>query len=279
MDEQSIRLSAFLAVLIVMAVAEGKYPCRPLRFGRRRWPANLAMVVLNSMMMRILPVSSASAVAIWANAHSVGLLNQFSLPEGLEVALAIVLLDLAIYGQHVLFHAVPLLWRLHLVHHADRDIDVTTALRFHPLEMILSLLIKAVVVILLGAPVLAVLLFEVILNAMAMFNHANLRLPRRLDGLLRWLLVTPDMHRVHHSILRHETNSNYGFNLSVWDRWFGTWRAQPEGGHQAMVIGLAHLQQAPTHTLLYMLRLPFSGEIGQYPMLHRKSEQQEGDGG
>lgn len=255
-----------------MAMAEGVYPRRSLRFGRRRWPANLTMMLLNAVIMRLLPVSSASAVALWADIHGVGLFNHIAWPAALEVAAAVVVLDLAIYGQHVLFHAVPFLWQLHLVHHADRDIDVTTALRFHPLEMVLSLLIKAIVVVMLGAPVMAVLLFEVILNAMAMFNHANLRLPRWLDRCLRWLLVTPDMHRIHHSVRRYETNSNYGFNLSLWDRWFGTWRAQPEAGHHDMVIGLEHLQQAPTHHIVYMLRLPFLRQIGQYPMLHRKRE-------
>jgi len=163
---------------------------------------------------------------------------------------------------------MPILWRFHLVHHADCDIDVTTGLRFHPVEMILSMLIKIGVVIVLGAPVLAVIIFEMILNAMAMFNHANVRLPKQFDAGLRLLVITPDVHRVHHSIIRVETNSNYGFNLSIWDRLFGTYRAQPQAGHDKMLIGLEHLQDAPTHRLSFMLRLPFGSHIGQYPIIN-----------
>ncbi len=161
---------------------------------------------------------------------------------------------------------MPLLWRLHLVHHADRDIDVTTGLRFHPIEILLSMAIKLSAVVLLGAPVLAVIIFEVVLNGMAMFNHANVRLPAKLDAWLRLLVITPDVHRIHHSIIKQETNSNYGFNLSIWDRLFGTYRAQPRDGHDGMIIGLEHLQDAPTHRFMFMLRLPFGSHIGQYPI-------------
>jgi len=277
MDESSIRLASFCIVFTIMAVAEALAPRRGLRFGRTRWPANLLIVLINSLLVRLLPVAGAGAVALWAEGHHFGLFNLLAWPSALELVCAVVLLDLVIYSQHVIFHAVPLLWRLHLVHHADREIDVTTGLRFHPLEIFLSMLIKMVVVALFGLPVLGVLLFEVVLNAMAMFNHANVRLPLSVDAVMRRLLVTPDMHRVHHSIIRNETNSNYGFNLSIWDRLFSTYRAQPGAGHDAMIIGLEHLQHAPTHSLVYMLRLPFLGQIGQYPSLRNKSDEQELD--
>jgi len=275
MNESFIRLTVFFTVFAIMAVAEALAPRRRLSFGRRRWLANLLIVFISSLLVRLLPIASAGSVAIWAQTHHFGLFNLLAWPSTLTVACTVILLDLAIYAQHMMFHAVPVLWRLHLVHHADRDMDVSTGLRFHPFEIILSVLIKMVVVAVLGAPLLAVLLFEMVLNGMAMFNHANVRLPLKVDAVIRQLLVTPDMHRVHHSIIRHETNSNYGFNLSIWDRLFSTYRAQPEAGHDAMRIGLEHLQYAPTHSLTYMLYLPFLDQIGQYPMLRGKLRQQE----
>jgi len=277
MDETAVRLIAFFSMFAIMAVAEAAAPRRRLRFGRSRWPANLLIVVINSLLVRLLPVAGAGAVALWAEAHHFGLFNLLPWSPSIELVCAVILLDLVIYTQHVIFHALPLLWRLHMVHHADRDIDVTTGLRFHPLEILVSMLIKMGAVALLGVPLVAVLLFEMILNGMAMFNHANVALPLWFDALIRRLLVTPDMHRVHHSVIREETNSNYGFNLSLWDRLFTTYRAQPEAGHDAMVIGLDHLQAAPTHNLAYMLRLPISGQIGQYPWRRGKSRRQEGD--
>ena len=272
MDTTTTRLVIFFLVLLLMMAAEAIAPRRSLRFGRKRWPANLAIVAINAAMVRILIPGGAVAISIWAGENGFGLLNQMDWPGNIEWVAAIILLDLAIYAQHVLFHAVPFLWRLHMVHHADRDIDVTTGLRFHPVEILLSMLIKMAVVALLGAPVLAVVVFEVVLNGMAMFNHANVRLPARLDQLLRLLVITPDVHRIHHSIIRSETNSNFGFNLSFWDRLFGTWREQPKLGHTEMVIGLEHLQPAPTHNIGFMLRLPFGSEIGQYPMLKSKGK-------
>ncbi|MDQ6970557.1 MAG: sterol desaturase family protein [Mariprofundus sp.] len=275
MDDATLRLIIFLTVLLLMAWLEWIAPRRVLRFGYKRWPANLGIVVLDALMVRIVLPAGAVGAALWAQELNFGLFHWLAgfdglnLPGALIVFIAVVLLDLAIYAQHVLFHALPILWRLHLVHHADRDIDVTTGLRFHPIEILLSMIIKITLVMLLGAPVLAVIIFEVVLNAMAMFNHANVALPLKLDGWLRWLLITPDVHRIHHSIHRHETNSNYGFNLSVWDRLFGTYRAQPQDGHDDMVIGLQHLQDEPTHKLAFMLRLPFGSHIGQYPILKR----------
>jgi sterol desaturase/sphingolipid hydroxylase (fatty acid hydroxylase superfamily) len=272
MDTATIRFSIFFMVLLIMIAAETFSPRRPLSLGRTRWPANLGIVVMNVLIVRLLLPGGAIAAALWAGARDFGLFNGLNWSGSVEIIAAVILLDLIIYGQHVLFHAIPVLWRLHMVHHADRDIDVTTGLRFHPIEIILSMLIKITVVALLGAPVLAVIIFEIILNGMAMFNHANVRLPGKVDKLLRLLVITPDVHRVHHSVLKPETNSNYGFNLSVWDRLFGTYRAQPEYGHTNMTIGLEHLQSAPTHKLGFMLRLPFNGDIGQYPIFkHQKS--------
>jgi len=275
MDETTIRFGAFFSVLLIMAMAEAVTPRRPLRFGRARWPANLAIVLLDALIMRLLLPGGAIAAALWANTHAFGLFNWLAWSESLTIIVAVILLDLVIYGQHVVFHSVPVFWKLHMVHHADRDIDVTTGLRFHPLEIMLSMLIKIVVVVLLGAPVPAVIIFEIVLNGMAMFNHANVRLPKHLDSLLRLLVITPDVHRIHHSIIKAETNSNFGFFLSAWDRLFDTYRAQPKRGHTNMIIGLEHLQSAPTHKLGYMLRLPFDGDIGQYPMLRKRRNRYE----
>jgi len=269
----NIRLPVFLAVLLAMAIWEIASPKRRLNLPKSaRWGSNLLLVAIDSVLVRLLIPLGATGAALWAAGHSIGLLNIIELPAPLAILIAVVLLDLAIYAQHVVFHAVPLLWRLHMVHHSDRDIDVTTALRFHPLEILLSMLIKMVLVVILGAPAVAVLLFEVLLNGMAMFNHANVRLPKPVDRLLRMLVVTPDMHRVHHSTIRRETNSNFGFNLSVWDRLFGSYRSQPEKGHEGMTIGLEQYQQSPTANLKWMLGLPWQGEVGQYPGRFRSKE-------
>jgi len=254
--ESTLRLSVFFGVFLLMALLEVLATKKKLRFGRSRWTANLGLVVLNTVVARLLFPAGAVGAALWAQNHDIGLLPMLQLNDVWTVLLAVLMLDGAIYAQHVLFHRSPILWRMHQVHHADRDIDVTTGLRFHPLEIVLSMLIKIMVVVTLGAPVLAVIVFEMILNGMAMFNHANVRLPKAMDALLRLLLVTPDVHRIHHSVLVHETNSNYGFNLSLWDRCFKTYRAQPEAGHDDMTIGLPEYQQQPTHDLFWMLRLP-----------------------
>ncbi len=266
-DESWIRLLMFFGVLAVMAAWQMAAPKRELTQGYRRWPANLGIVILDSLVVRLLIPAGAMGAALWAAENGWGLFNLVPLTGWVAVTVAVILLDLVIYAQHVLVHAVPLLWRLHMVHHSDRDIDVTTGLRFHPFEIIFSMLIKMSVVVLLGVPALAVLIFEVVLNGMAMFNHSNVRLPKAFDTIIRILFVTPDMHRVHHSIIKQETNSNYGFNLSIWDRLFGTYIAQPEKGHQGMTIGLAQFLDQPAHQLIWMLRLPFYGDMGQYPMM------------
>ena len=268
--ESLVRLGAFAGTLLIMAAWEIAAPKRELSISKlQRWLSNLSLVALNTLLVRLLIPAGAAGAAIFAETSGWGLLNTFTLPEWADVVVAVVLLDLAIYAQHVVFHAMPILWRLHMVHHADPDIDVTTGLRFHPIEIILSMLIKVGVVVLLGAPVLAVIAFEVLLNATAMFNHGNVRLPSGLDAVLRLLVVTPDMHRVHHSIIVSETNSNYGFNLPWWDRLFGTYRAQPQAGHLEMTIGLSQYQHARHQGLAWILSLPFTGQPGNYP--HRRS--------
>ncbi len=276
-DESWIRLLMFVGVLAVMSVWQMAAPKRELTQGYRRWPANLGIVMLDSLVVRLLIPAGAMGAALWAAENGWGLFNLVELPGWAAVVVAVILLDMVIYAQHVLVHAVPLLWRLHMVHHSDRDIDVTTGLRFHPLEIIFSMLIKMSVVILLGVPALAVLIFEVVLNGMAMFNHSNVRLPKAVDTIIRILFVTPDMHRVHHSIIKQETNSNYGFNLSIWDRLFGTYIAQPEKGHQGMTIGLTQFLDQPAHQLIWMLRLPFYGDMGQYPMMKFGRGPEKGD--
>jgi sterol desaturase/sphingolipid hydroxylase (fatty acid hydroxylase superfamily) len=259
--EPLIRLGTFLGVFTLMALWEVLAPRRPQRLGRWiRWPNNLGIVALDTAVVRVLFPTAAVGVALVAEQHGWGLLNLLAAPHWLAVPLAVLVLDLAIYAQHVLFHAVPPLWRLHRMHHADLEIDVTTGLRFHPVEILLSMLIKFAVVLALGAPALAVLAFEVLLNATSMFNHGNVRLPLALDRVLRLAVVTPDMHRVHHSILRRETDSNFGFNLPWWDRIFGTYRAQPEAGHLGLVIGIDRFRDPAELRLDRMLLQPLRND-------------------
>jgi len=257
--EAIFRLGVFAAVFIVMLLWELVAPRRVLTVSKlQRWSSNLALLLLNSIVLRLLFPAAAVGIAYSVGEMNWGLFNLLSLPAWFEVVAAVLLLDLAIYLQHLLMHRVPLLWRLHRVHHADLDIDLTTGSRFHTLEIVFSMLVKWLVILLLGPALLAVLVFEILLNGMAMFNHANVRLPRGIDRALRYLLVTPDMHRVHHSILRRETNSNYGFNLSLWDRFFRTYIDQPEKGHDAMTIGIPEFRDArQVDRLPGMLALPF----------------------
>ena len=253
-----------------MALWEILAPRRRQAVGRRRrWPGNIGVVVVDTLILRLLFPTAAVGVALLGEARGWGLLNNLQLPGWLAVLATILVLDLAIYLQHVLFHAVPALWRLHRMHHADLEIDVTTGIRFHPVEILLSMLIKIGVVAALGAPAVGVLLFEVILNATSMFNHGNVLLPAPLDRVIRWLLVTPDMHRVHHSIVPAETNSNFGFNLSLWDRLFGTYRPQPAAGHLGMTIGIESFRDPGELRLDKMLLQPLRGDVGPYPMGRR----------
>jgi sterol desaturase/sphingolipid hydroxylase (fatty acid hydroxylase superfamily) len=266
-SESVVRIGCFGGILAAMALWELLAPRRRLTMGRPiRWASNLGLVAVDTVAVRLLIPLGAVGVAMQAQARGWGLFHNMDLPEWLAVVLAVVALDGVIYFQHLLFHAVPVLWRLHMVHHADLDFDVTTGVRFHPLEILLSLGIKATAVVLLGAPALAVLLFEVILNATSLFGHGNVRLPAWLDRLLRLVVVTPEMHRVHHSVRARETNSNFGFNLPWWDYLFGTYRAQPADGHEGMTIGLEQFRDERVERLHWMLLLPLVGGTGDYAL-------------
>ncbi len=257
--EAILRLASFGAIFVVMMLWELRAPKRALSVSKwQRWSSNIGLLVINSIVLRLLFPAAAIGIAYSAGMAGWGIFNHVALPYWLEVTLAVLLLDLAIYLQHLLMHRVPLLWRLHRVHHADLDIDLTTGSRFHTIEIIVSMLIKWAVISLLGPALLAVLIFETLLNGMAVFNHANVHMPASADRWIRKLLVTPDMHRVHHSILLSETNSNYGFNLSTWDRIFGTYVDQPAKGHDAMTIGIPEFRDArQVDRIPGMLALPF----------------------
>lgn len=266
--ESTVRLASFLAVFAVMALWEAWRPFRaPAR--RARWPHNLGLLAVDVVVLRLLAPGAAIAVALAAEAGQWGLVHALRLPAWAAIPLAIALLDLAIYMQHVMLHAVPTLWRLHRVHHADLDFDVTTGTRFHPLEILVSVGIKCAAVAAIGAPALAVLAFEVLLNATAVFNHANVSLPPRLDRALRWLLVTPDMHRIHHSMRHEESSSNFGFSLSWWDRLCGTYRAQARG---ELRIGVDAFRSAGDSRLDRLLLQPFRDTAGAYPISRREAK-------
>jgi len=275
-DEAAIRLGFFLGVLALMGVWEWLAPRRPLSTSKsRRWRANLGIVLLDTAAVRLLVPTTAVGMALLAQQRGWGLLNQFELPDWLAFLIGVLALDCVIYLQHVMFHAVPALWRLHMMHHSDLDFDVTTGVRFHPIEIVLSMGIKLAAIVVLGPPALAVLAFEVTLNAVTMFNHGNVQLPARLDRLLRLVVVTPEMHRVHHSSLVHETNSNFGFSFPWWDRLFGTYRAQPKLGHIGMTIGLDQFRDPDQLKLGGLLLQPFRGQVGDYP-LNRRSGRADG---
>lgn len=266
-----IRLGCFGGVLLLMSLWEALAPRRPcLVGGPVRWLSNLSLVAVGNVAVRLLVPLTAVAMALLAEERGWGLFNNVAVPGWLAVVLCVVALDLAIYLQHVLFHAVPLLWRLHMVHHADLDFDATTGVRFHPVELVVSAAIKVGAVVLLGAPAVAVLLFEVLLNATSLFNHGNVSLPPWLDRVVRLFVVTPDMHRVHHSALPRETNSNFGFNLPWWDYLFGTYQPQPTEGHDGLTIGLHQCRDAGrADRLPGMLLMPFTGAEGDYPLNRR----------
>jgi sterol desaturase/sphingolipid hydroxylase (fatty acid hydroxylase superfamily) len=270
--ETTIRLGVFFGIFSVMALWELLAPRRVLTQSKSaRWMNNIALVIVNTVVVRIVFPTAAVGVAAYATEHQWGLFNQLNSPAWLAVIVSVVLLDGLIYMQHVMFHAVPAFWRLHRVHHADMDFDVTTGARFHTIEIVLSMLIKFAAILLLGPPLAAVVIFEVLLNATSMFNHSNVRLPLGLDRLLRIFIVTPDMHRVHHSHYAHETNSNFGFSLSLWDRLFGTYRAQPDDGHENMVIGIDTFRDSKQCIPLYrLLLMPFWGTVTDYAINRRK---------
>jgi len=266
-NESLIRITLFLAILIAMAAWEAVAPRRQRELSRLlRWSNNLGLVLIDRVLLYLSFPVLAVGFALLAEERGWGLLNSVELPFSLTLVVSLLVLDLAIYLQHVLFHAVPALWRLHRVHHADLEFDVTTGLRFHPVEILLSMGIKLAVVAALGPPAIAVLVFEVLLNATSMFSHSNVRIPLGLDRILRWIVVTPDMHRVHHSIHANETNSNFGFNLPWWDRLLGTYRAQPRDGHEGMTIGIEQFRTPRDLWLDRMLIQPLRSTSGGYPI-------------
>jgi len=269
--EPAIRLGFFMGVFAIVALWELAAPRRALAVSKAlRWGSNLGLVMLNTVLLRLLFPLAAAGVAAFGVANGWGLLNHFQVPFWLAVPTAVMAMDFIIWLQHVMVHAVPALWRLHQVHHADLDYDLTTGARFHPVEIAMSMLIKFATITVLGPPVLAVVIFEVLLNATAMFNHGNIRLPAALDRVLRWFLVTPDMHRVHHSVEDDETNSNFGFNLPWWDRLLGTYRAQPRAGHGAIVFGIhGHTDLREVARLDGMLLMPFRGAVDGYAINRR----------
>lgn len=257
-DEMTIRLSFFGGVFLLVALWELLAPRRRLLDSKgRRWLTNLSLVAVNAAAARVLLPLLPATLAILLTEKGWGLLNVLSLPGWLKIAFALIFLDLIIYLQHVLFHYQPLLWRLHRMHHTDLDIDVTTGNRFHPFEIIISMLIKLAAVAIIGAPAVAVISFEIILNAAAQFNHGNIKIPLQIDRWLRLLLVTPDMHRVHHSVIVRETNSNFGFNVPFWDRLFGTYCPEPRDGHLGMTIGLKEFREPTELSLVRLLVQPF----------------------
>lgn len=270
-NEIAIRLFFFFSVFAVVALAEIRFPRRALTIPKRiRWFNNISLVVLNSLVLRVLFPTAAVGVALVAEQNSWGWLNNVELPLFIATIIAVMLMDFVIYLQHVMMHSVPLFWRLHRVHHADLDYDVTTGSRFHTIEIVLSMLLKFATIVLLGPPVVAVIIFEVVLNAMAMFNHGNLRLPENVDRVLRLFVVTPDMHRVHHSVEDDETNSNFGFNIPWWDRIFGTYKAQPRKGHEGMTIGIHQFREVKQVSRLGgILTLPFKGKVSDYAINRR----------
>ncbi len=257
--EAIIRLTAFAGIFLIMALLEIAMP-RKTRVAAKgmRWFTNISLVIINTLALRLIMPILAVGMAHYADARGWGLLAVADLPIWIEIIIAFLLLDMLIYAQHVAFHKVPIFWRVHKVHHADRDLDVTSGARFHPVEAVLSMAYKLLCIALIGPAAFAVFLFEVVLNAASMFNHANVRLPLGFDRLLRLFIVTPDMHRVHHSVIERETNSNYGFFLTIWDHMFGTYIAQPEKGHDDMTIGLSEYQDSKPDKLIWSLLIPFS---------------------
>jgi sterol desaturase/sphingolipid hydroxylase (fatty acid hydroxylase superfamily) len=263
----TIRLISFAVIFILVALWEIRTPRRRLKTSKKaRWIANLSIITINPVLLRLVFPLLAVETAQSAQVNGWGLLNKIEIPSMAAVGIGIVLVDLVVYLQHVMFHAVPLLWRLHMMHHTDLDYDLTTGLRFHPIEIVMSMTLKLTVIVALGPPVFSVLAFEIILNGMALFNHANIKTPQFVDTWLRRVVVTPDMHRVHHSVIIRETNSNYGFNLSCWDRLFGTYKDQPEKGQADMVIGLAQFRDPQKLSLWYILVMPFVGDTGRVPI-------------
>ena len=265
--EPLLRMGAFMAVFGLMALWEIAAPMHTPKASRTlRWPSNFGITVLNIALVRVVFPASAVGMALYAQSHGLGLFNIVQVPYLVALLGAVLLLDLVIYFQHRVFHTVPLLWRLHRMHHADPAFDVSTATRFHPIEIFLSMLVKFAAILVIGPPALGVFLFELLLNLTATFNHANVRMPVGIDRVLRFFLVTPDMHRIHHSVIGHEHNSNFGFCLSIWDRLLGTYKAEPIGGQRAIRIGLLEISDVKVNTrFIGLLSIPFLSARPQKP--------------
>ncbi len=276
-NEPTIRMAFFIGIFVIVVIFELLVPRRPLSTSKTsRWFGNIGIVFINTVLLRLLFPAAGVGIAAWIERQGWGAFNNVELPYWSKVVLSAIILDFIIYLQHVMFHAVPLLWRLHMVHHADLDYDVTTGTRFHPIEIILSMVIKGAAIMVLGPPVLGVIVFEILLNGTSMFNHGNFFIPLKIDRILRWVVVTPDMHRVHHSAFPSEANNNFGFNLPWWDRVMGTYRAQPSRGHEGMTIGLNQFRDPSRLTLPWMLALPFIGKQGVYAINRRGTKTDEG---
>mgnify|MGYP003636010212 FL=1 len=259
MTDASLRLSLFFIILLTMLVLESCFPARKSKLTKRvRWLGNFSLLIISSVVARLLVPIGVTGIALYASSQGLGLFNNINLPNWLIITLSVLLLDLMIYWQHRIFHLVPMLWRFHKVHHADSHIDASTGLRFHPIEILLSILLKGLAVLLLGVPAIAVIIFEVALNGFALFNHTNIRLPRWLEYPLRAILITQVLHRIHHSQVVEETNSNYGFSVSWWDRLFGSYKSQANKSDEDLDIGLkSYKADNKTATLLSLLKMPF----------------------
>ncbi len=269
-NEALIRLSIFLGGFTLLALWEWRKPKRPLTQDKiKRWLNNIALVVSSTIVVRLLVPTAAIGIAYIAEQQQLGFANHIEIPFWLKVVVTFILLDLTIYLQHAMFHVLPLMWRFHRVHHSDLDCDITTGLRFHPVEILLSILIKFAIIVTLGAPVLAVILFEAVLNLLSMFTHSNIQLDTKFDRMLRWFIVTPDMHRVHHSTLENETNSNFSFNISLWDRIFATYKAQPQAGQQGMTIGLDLFREPSWQSFKGLIYMPFTSRVRGYAINYR----------
>jgi len=271
-NEKEVRMSFFFGMLLLIGLWELAAPKRALTVSKVvRWTNNLGLVFMNSIILRLLFPAAAVGVAKLASEQGWGIFNYYDVPFWLAIVASVIIMDLVIYVQHVMVHSIPVLWRLHRVHHADLDYDVTTGARFHPIEIIFSMLIKFATILLLGPSIVAVIIFEIMLNATAMFNHGNIGLPKSIDKVVRWFLVTPDMHRVHHSIEDDEANSNFGFSLTWWDRLLGTYREEPRAGQQGMTIGINKFRDPKQVSWLPgMLALPFIGKMSGYVINRRQ---------
>lgn len=274
--ESYIRLGSFLAIFALLTIWEISSPKRKLLQLRYfRWFCNIGLITISSILVRFIIPTAAVGIALHVEQEQLGFLNLYELPFIVKFILAFVLMDLAIYFQHVMFHALPLFWRFHRVHHSDLDCDITTGLRFHPFEMIISIIFKFLIITSIGAPVLAVVFFEIILNAASMFTHSNIKIPSVIESMVRWFIVTPDMHRIHHSIKENETNSNFGFFISIWDRLLGTYIHEPDQGHVNMKIGLRKFREPKWQNLRWLLYLPFVDKISGYSINKRQTEKNE----